>query len=184
MTAIFEVINGPLYRWDTKRKIAVSPINGETVNEVHFAHEGTEDALRVAVKNDADGKYVDVPNILLQRACQMRVWAVVHTADGRQTVYSAYQRIHDRARPDDYVYTETEILDYQTLSDKVDALAEKVENITVGNVEIKTDETLSFVDGLLSVNTTNDMEQDNTRPITSAGVFATVGNIEALLKTI
>ena len=39
-------------------------------------------------------------------------------------------------------------------------------------------------DGVLSVDTTNDMENDNTRPITSAGVFATVGNIEALLKTI
>ena len=47
-----------------------------------------------------------------------------------------------------------------------------------------TDETLSLKDGVLSVNTTNNMEQDNTLPITSAGVYATVGNIEALLKTI
>lgn len=39
-------------------------------------------------------------------------------------------------------------------------------------------------DGTLSVNTTNQMEQDNTLPITSAGVYATVGNIEVLLKTI
>lgn len=53
-----------------------------------------------------------------------------------------------------------------------------------GNVKIETDETLKFENGVISVNTTNDMEQDNTLPITSAGVFATVGNIEALLKTI
>lgn len=39
-------------------------------------------------------------------------------------------------------------------------------------------------DGLLSVNTTDQMEQDNTLPITSAGVYTTVGNIEVLLKTI
>lgn len=51
-------------------------------------------------------------------------------------------------------------------------------------VDFKTDSTLSLNDGVLSVNTTNDMEQDNTLPITSAGVYATVGNIEALLKTI
>lgn len=60
-------------------------------------------------------------------------------------------------------------------------------NVTIdsgGNVDLKTDETLTYKDGVLSVNTTNDMEQDNTLPITSAGVFATVGNIEALLKTI
>lgn len=39
-------------------------------------------------------------------------------------------------------------------------------------------------DGTLSVNTTNQIGQDNTLPITSASVFATVGNIEVLLKTI
>ena len=43
---------------------------------------------------------------------------------------------------------------------------------------------LKLENGILSVNTTSKMEQDNTLPITSAGVFATVGNIEALLKTI
>lgn len=52
------------------------------------------------------------------------------------------------------------------------------------NAAFKTDETLILENGILSVNTTNDMEQDNTLPITSAGVYTTVGNIEALLKTI
>ena len=53
-----------------------------------------------------------------------------------------------------------------------------------GGVDFETDNTLTLKNGVLSVNTTNQMEQDNTLPITSAGVFATVGNIEALLKTI
>ena len=53
-----------------------------------------------------------------------------------------------------------------------------------GGVDFRTDETLKLKDGILSVNTTDKTEQDNTLPITSAGVFATVGNIEALLKTI
>lgn len=53
-----------------------------------------------------------------------------------------------------------------------------------GNANFQVDETLKLKNGILSVNTTNDMEQDNTLPITSAGVFATVGNIESLLKTI
>lgn len=57
-------------------------------------------------------------------------------------------------------------------------------NGTGGGVKFETDDTLVLEDGILKVNTTNDMEQDNTLPITSAGVFATVGNIEALLKTI
>lgn len=50
--------------------------------------------------------------------------------------------------------------------------------------DLDIDSTLKLENGVLSVNTTDQMEQDNTLPITSAGVFAVVGNIEALLKTI
>lgn len=59
-----------------------------------------------------------------------------------------------------------------------------IHTYTGGGVDFKTDETLTLKDGILSVNTTDLMEQDNTLPITSAGVYATVGNIEALLNTI
>lgn len=52
------------------------------------------------------------------------------------------------------------------------------------NANFETDETLTLKNGVLSVNTTDRVEQDNTLPITSAGVYTTVGNIEALLKTI
>lgn len=60
----------------------------------------------------------------------------------------------------------------------------KTINIGGGSAGFLTDETLTLKDGILSVNTTDQMEQDNTLPITSAGVYTTVGNIEALLKTI
>lgn len=39
-------------------------------------------------------------------------------------------------------------------------------------------------DGTLSVDTATVVEEDNTRPVTSAAVQTTVGNIEILLKTI
>lgn len=38
--------------------------------------------------------------------------------------------------------------------------------------------------GVLDVDTTDEVEADNTRPITSAAVHETVGNINALLGTI
>lgn len=55
---------------------------------------------------------------------------------------------------------------------------------TGGGVDFETGETLELENGVLSVNTTDAVEAGNNLPITSAGVFATVGNIEALLKTI
>lgn len=55
---------------------------------------------------------------------------------------------------------------------------------TPGQTVLVDNETIIMEDGVLSVNTTNDIEQDNTRPITSAGVYTTVGNIEVILQTI
>lgn len=47
------------------------------------------------------------------------------------------------------------------------------------------DENTLFVENnILKVNTTDDAEADNTRPITSSGVNTIVGNINALLSTI
>lgn len=47
------------------------------------------------------------------------------------------------------------------------------------------DENTLFVENnILKVNTTDDVEADNTRPITSSGVHVICGNINALLQTI
>jgi hypothetical protein len=53
-----------------------------------------------------------------------------------------------------------------------------------GDVYFETDETLTLKGGVLSVHTTDEMEEDNTLPITSAGVYTAVGNINALLEMI
>lgn len=53
-----------------------------------------------------------------------------------------------------------------------------------GGVDFETDETLTLANGILSVNTADDVEKDNTLPVTSAAVYAEVGNINALLETI
>lgn len=53
-----------------------------------------------------------------------------------------------------------------------------------GVTSFQTDETLYFRNGILGVNTADKPEEDNTLPITSAAVATTVGNIDAILKTI
>jgi hypothetical protein len=51
-------------------------------------------------------------------------------------------------------------------------------------VAFDTDNTLSLAEGILSVNTTDTAEPDSELPITSAGVYAIVGNIEDALAAI
>lgn len=64
----------------------------------------------------------------------------------------------------------------------------KSKTITVKNGDIKNFKyTNSFYmnnDGALALNVVDDAEQDNTKPITSSGVYTIVGNIDALLNTI
>lgn len=54
-----------------------------------------------------------------------------------------------------------------------------------GGTSFTTDETLTLgEDGVLRVNTINEVRADSSLPITSAGVHTQVGNIEVLLNTI
>lgn len=64
------------------------------------------------------------------------------------------------------------VLDKPTASADTLGLVKVGENLLISN------------DGKLSVDTANAVEQDNTKPITSAAVHTEVGNINALLETI
>ena len=53
-----------------------------------------------------------------------------------------------------------------------------------GAVPYKIGAGLKVVEGELMVDTANAVEQDNTRPVTSAAVHVQIGNIEALLAAL
>lgn len=74
--------------------------------------------------------------------------------------------------------------DVSAFEEALKELEEKVNNLDISGVVIETDETLSYLNGVLSVNTADEPEADNTLPITAAAVHTTVGNIETILKTI
>lgn len=53
-----------------------------------------------------------------------------------------------------------------------------------GGADFEVDETLTLEDGVLSVNTVDAVEENNTNPVTSGAVYKEIGNISALLATI
>lgn len=82
-------------------------------------------------------------------------------------------------------YTPIKGTDYWTSDDKKEIIEEVIKNIPEGNnykigSGLKVDEKTNT----LSVDIANEAEADNTKPISSAAVFTTVGNIEILLGTI
>ena len=196
MSAI-ELIGTPLCQWEVGRKVQISKEISDSVTRVEFSQDGTPEALPVKTEEEGGVKVAEVPNIFLQTGKNIRAYLVYLDEQLRETKYACVLPVAPQVKPADYVYTETEVWSYKALEKRMekleDSLDEQVEssieeylkeNPPGGGVEFETDSTLTLKDGILSVNTTNDMEQDNTLPITSAGVYATVGNIEALLKTI
>jgi phage minor structural protein len=108
-------------------------------------------------------------------------------------IQSEFKTVKNTVRKLDEVVNDTKKTVNEVVEHDIKALAEavqensdkikKLEDIG-GGVSFTTDETLKLENGVLSVNTVDAVETDNTLPITSSAVATTVGNINILLQTI
>lgn len=100
------------YQWDLDRRLVVEDAS---VSQVHFCNR-TEDCSLVCETYTEDGlTLVNVPNVLLQTDWRIKVYAY----DGKHTLYSSCYEVEARTKPADYVYTETEILNWQAMDEKL-----------------------------------------------------------------
>ena len=105
---------GRLTQWDLNRKVIVTGYEG--VAEVHFASPGDDHGAYVVELIDGEA---EIPNILLTMAGTINVYLY---PDDR-TVFATTLWVMAREKPDDYIYTETEVLSYKTLDEKIGDLA-------------------------------------------------------------
>lgn len=117
-----------LWQWDLGRKVRVIPAEGITVDEVHFGNVFSGEALVVEPKVDeTTGDIVaDVPNILVTQFFRINVYAVMVIPDGKITTERIMLDVEAREKPSDYVYTETEIKNYDALEERIKALEENI----------------------------------------------------------
>ena len=188
------------WQWDTKQYLIANelPVGAE----IHYDMPGIDIPCKTTVELVDDMYIARVPDELLQHAGSFDVWAYVMEDDisGHRTVYSRSYDVEPREKPPGYVYTESDILSYETLDDRLSSVEEKLEKqtdidqavedyLTANPPEItpvKIDGTTLTMseEGVISVNTTDEAVQDNTQPITSSGVYMCIGNINSLLETI
>lgn len=107
-----------LYQWDLDRQVIV---NDPSIVEVHFCNRTDECSLVTKV---IEGK-ADVPNILLQSSFDLRVFGY----DGKATLHEKTFKVKARTQPADYVYEETEVLQWGSISRRMDELEEEIPNI-------------------------------------------------------
>lgn len=114
---MFQIYDGrsQFYQWDIDRKLIVDDAE---ITQVHFCNR-TDSCSLVCETYTEDGlTLVNVPNILLQTDWRINVYAY----DRNYTKFSKQFDVVRRSKPESYVYTETEILNYQDLLDKMTAI--------------------------------------------------------------
>ena len=119
---LISVLGGFLYQWDTGRKIRITDVGNATVSEVHFAAKNDSNALVVNLENQEGSICAKIPNVLLQDTEPIIAYVVVLNDDGRFTKYKKEVSITPRQKPDDYIYTQEEILTYKKLEDKLNEI--------------------------------------------------------------
>ena len=116
---MFKIENGRLsfWQWDINQRLIVEDAS---ITEVHFCNRTGDCSLVCEVYEESGKRLVNVPNILLQDNWVIRVYAycVNHTKiEEKFTVYS-------RSKPADYIYTETEIKNYEDLAERISQIEE------------------------------------------------------------
>lgn len=108
---------GELYQWDTGRTLTV---DDSTVTQVHFQNRAYGRTIDVDVK---DGSAI-IPDELLQKAGDLRVYAFSGTAESGFTKVERVFNVVRRNKPNDYMYTPTEQKSLEGLQKQIGDLSE------------------------------------------------------------
>lgn len=109
-----------LYQWDSDVKLLISEEIASGIDEAHFTAKYSRECLTVKVVRADTESYVMVPNILLQKSYDIVVYAFCCT--DKVTKHIQEIPVEAKPKPADYVYTETEILTYWTLEQRISNL--------------------------------------------------------------
>lgn len=117
MKTIFKIEDGreKFFQWDLNRKILVED---DSITQVHFANAATPTAYVVSVSAGT----ANVPNIILQQNFDIKVYGF----DREYTKFEETFEVEKRSKPQDYIYTETEILSYETLANEIKEVKEGI----------------------------------------------------------
>lgn len=121
---MFKILDGrqAFYQWDIDQRVVVED---RSITQVHYCNR-TDDCALICECYELDSLWVaDVPNILLQDNWRIRVYAY----DGCATRHEQRFDVIARSKPDTYVYTETEVLNYETIKAQMDRIDSNIDGV-------------------------------------------------------
>lgn len=108
------------WQWDTNQKISSRDLKVGDI--LHFYNAKQPNALPLKAYEFEGKVVVDVPNILLQNAIPVQLYRWVDDGTETYTIEEFSFEVKQRPRPGDYVYTETDVLSYATLDERINQL--------------------------------------------------------------
>lgn len=126
------------YQWDLSRRLV---IKDKSITQVHFCNRTDSCSLVVEVYEEDGKRFADVPNILLQTDWRINVYGY----DKTYTKHSAVFEVVKRTKPNDYVYTETEVINWQHIENDII----KVYEDNLSAVEAALDEIIAIQEELI-----------------------------------
>lgn len=108
------------YQWDTNQYLEAEGLAEN--QEVHFCRKNDTVALVCKVRGENGKKIVDVPNELLQTGEPITAYVYAMDERDNRTCHTQSFHVLPRVKPADYVYTQTEVLSYQQLDVRLNAL--------------------------------------------------------------
>lgn len=118
---MFSIYDGREYfwQWDLNQRLIVNDVE---CCEVHFCNKTDDCSLVCEIYEEDDLRIVNVPNILLQTDRAITAFVYVRNEDESYTRQAKIFMVRPRTKPEEYVYTETEVLSYRTLDERLTAL--------------------------------------------------------------
>lgn len=129
---ILDERNAPLwgvFQWDIGRRITFSGADTSLETEVHFANDRIENAIVVETTTSGNVITAPIPNELTQHDLPIYVYLYQEDENFGKTMYQFNLQVIGRKKPDDYVYTETEIRQYEELSNRIDEIDDEIEDL-------------------------------------------------------
>lgn len=148
---IFSLVDGraDAWQWDTGLSLNVD-MSEHQISEVHMSNSSTKGAFVCEIKPD---RTVEIPNILLTTDGDINIYAIISDEEGERTVIKERLHVHRKKKPQDYVYTETEVYEYKDYITRLEAVENTV--LEVGTVYTLSPDEGAYVNIRATVNEDN-----------------------------
>lgn len=127
-------------QWDRDVKITAKRLN--VGDKVHFHNGTTKEAQVLTAKQYGETVAVEVPNDFLTTSFPIKAYRYVETENGSYTEQRRVFEVESRPKPADYVYTQTEVFNFNDLK-------EEIKN-TMGDVLSVLDELHAYAQSLVN----------------------------------